>query len=422
MICFIQFYTEILKKDGYIKVKKGLLGLLLAGSCFFTADALAADSVIWDGAEVVSGQVGKMTFSKDVKVYKQNTDGTFTSLVVKKGNFFRVYGVEQSSIGTVYNMSGGYRVQATDLVIYREVPLSIQQQFGTTFKKGSNISVSSKGGVSIKPEPNSAVDRIGHAEHGAILQVLGTAGDFVKVIYDPGLGTDAVLEGYVSKNFVAAIPVPTTQYLTGEVSFGKQMEATSTIGWYPRGQKVSAYFTTVSGYTYISIDNKYGFVKTTSLSKEKVIDKLLQKIETPANVAFDPTKEITYRTGNSPSTTGVSIYGTYKPGISNTLEGTIYSVDYESSFIEKSSFQITVSDQKLIYQVDDMAITLAFPLKIGDTIEVNEKKYKIEKILEKYTPHHSTFTVENVIFAGEYIIGKNYLYDSSKYYWRAWNQ
>ena len=335
MVYSIRFYTEILKKDGYIKVKKGLLGLLLAGSCFFTTDALAADSVIWDGAEVVSGQVGKMTFSKDVKVYKPNTDGTFTSFVVKTGNFYRVYGVEQSSIGTVYNMSGGYRVQATDLVIYREVPLSIQQQFGTTFKKGSNIFVSSKGGVSIKPEPNSAVDRIGHAEHGAILQVLGTAGDFVKVMYDPGQGADAVLEGYVSKNFVAAIPAPATQYLTEEVSFGKQMEATFTIGQYPRGKEVSVYLTTVSGYTYISVDNKYGFVKTTSLSKEKVIDKLLQKIETPANIAFDPTKEINYRTSDSPGTTGVTTYGTYKPGISNTLEGTIYSTDGEFEFIEK---------------------------------------------------------------------------------------
>ena len=70
-----------------------------------------------------------------------------------------------------------------------------------------------------------------------------------------------------------------------------------------------------------------------------------------------------------------------------------------------------------------MAITLAFPLKIGDAIEVNGKKYKVEKILEKYTPHYSTFTVENAIFAGDFIIGKNYLYDNSlKYYWRAWKQ
>lgn len=394
----------------------------MAGSVFFSTDALATNSVIWDGAEVVYGQVGKMTFSKDVKVYKQNKDGTFTSLVVKKGNFFRVYGVEQSSIGKVYNMSGGYRVQATDLVIYREVPLWIQQQLGTIFKKGSNIFVSSKGGVSIKPEPNSAVDSIGHTKHGAILQVLGTAGDYVKVIYDPGQGADFVLEGYVPKNFVSAIPAPTTQYLTEEVTFGKQMEATFPIGRYPRGQKVSAYFTTVSGYTYISVGNIYGFVKTTSLSKEKVGDKLLQKIEVPANIAFDTTKEISYTTSDSPSTSGVTTYGVYKPVSPNTLEGTITSTDGDVEFIKKSSFQANVTDKELVYRIDDMTIKLAFPLKVGDAVEVNGKKYKIEKILEKYTPHYSTFTVENAIFAGDFVIGKGYIYQGTQYYWHAWYQ
>lgn len=403
-------------------MKKRLLGLIIAGSCFFSTSALAADSVIWDGAEVVYGQVGKMTFSKDVKVYKQNTDGTFTSLVVKKGNFFRVYGVEQSSIGKVYNMSGGYRVQATDLVIYREVPSSIQQQLGTVLKKGSNIFVSSKGGVSIKPEPNSAVDRIGHAKHGAILQVLGTAGDYVKVIYDPGQGADFVLEGYVAKNFVAAIPAPTTQYLNEEVYFGKQIESTFKAWNYPRGQKVSTYFTTESGYTYISVGNIYGFVKTASLSKDKVIDKLLQKIEVPAGIAFETTKGISYNTSDSAATTGVSVIGNYKPGTSNTLEGTINSTDGDTDFNKKSSFQVNVTDQKLVYRIDEMTITLTFPLKVGNAVEVNGKKYEIEKILEKYTPHYSTFTVENAVFAGDFVIGKGYLYEGSQHDWHAWKQ
>ena len=37
-------------------MKKLLLGLLLAGSCFFLTDALAVNSVVWDGAELVYGQ------------------------------------------------------------------------------------------------------------------------------------------------------------------------------------------------------------------------------------------------------------------------------------------------------------------------------------------------------------------------------
>ncbi len=400
-------------------MKKGLIGLLLAGSCFFSANALAADPVIWDGAEVVSGQVGKMTFSKDVKVYKQNTDGTFTSLVVKKGNFFRVYSVEQSSIGKVYNMSGGYRVQATDLVIYREVPTSIQQQLGTIFKKGSNIYVSSKSGVSIKPEPNSAVDSIGHTNQGAILQVLGTAGDYVKVMYDPAKGADFVLEGYVPKNFVAAIPAPTTQYLNEDVSFGKQIESTNKSWHYPRGQKVSTHFSTVSGYTYISVGNVYGFVKTTSLSKDKVTDKLLQKIEVPATIAFDTTKEIFYSTSDRHYTTGVSVTGIYKPGSSNTLEGTITTDDSDNAYDKKSLFQVNITDQQLVYRIDDMTITLAFPLKVGDAVDVNGKKYKVEKILEKYT---TSFTLENAIFAGDFVIAKEYLYEGSQNKWHVWKQ
>ena len=401
-------------------MKKCLLGLLIAGSCFFSTSALAANPIIWDGAEVVYGQVGKMTFSKDVKVYKQNTDGTFTSLVVKKGNFFRVYGVEQSSIGKVYKMSGGYRVQATNLVIYREVPASIQQQLGTVFKKGANIFVSSKGGVSIKPEPNSAVESIGHTQHGTILQVLGTAGDYVKVMYDPAKGADFVLEGYVPKNFVAAIPATaTTHYLNEDVSFGKQMESTNTIGYGRRGQKVSAHFTTVSGYTYISVENKYGFVKTTSLSKDKVIDKPLQQIEVPADITFDTTKEIFYDTSDGPSTTGVSVTGTYKPGASNTLEATINTTDGVTDVDRKSFFQVNVTAQKLVYRIDDMTITMAFPLKVGDAIDVNGKKHKVEKILEKHT---SRYTIENAIFAGDFVIAKGYLYEGTQREWRVWKQ
>ncbi|MFJ7669536.1 hypothetical protein ACIQXI_20900 [Lysinibacillus sp. NPDC097195] len=401
-------------------MKKWLLSLTIAGSCFFATDALAKEAVVWDGAEVDYGQVGKMTFSKDVKVYKQNTDETFTSLVVKKGNFFRVYGVEQTSIGKVYTMSGGYRVQATDLVIYREVPLSIQQQLGTSFTKGSNIFVSSKGGVAIKPEPRIDVDSIGHTKHGAILQVIGTEGDYVKVMYDPGQGSDYVVEGYVPKNFVSAIPTATTQYLTEEVRFGKQIEATSHMGNYPRGQKVSTYFTTVSGYTYISIGNVFGFVKTTSLSNDKVIDKPLQKIDVSANIAFDTTKEINYGTSDSPATSGVTTSGLYKPVSPNSLEGTIYSTDGDVEFFKKSMFQANVTDKEIVYKIDDMTIKLAFPVKVGDAIEVNGKKYKIEKILETYTPHYSTSTVENAIFAGDFVIGKEYIYQGTQFYWHAW--
>ena len=115
-------------------VKKYFLVVLLLCTLFLIAPDAQAE-VRWDGAVIAKGQVGKMTFSKDVKVYKKEQDGSFTSLTVKAGNFFRVYYVEQSTVGTVYGMSNGYRVQATDLVIYKAVPLHVQSMFGFTIKE-----------------------------------------------------------------------------------------------------------------------------------------------------------------------------------------------------------------------------------------------------------------------------------------------
>ncbi len=60
----------------------------------FSVHEQAEAKVIWDGAEVVEDQNGKMTFKKDVKVYKKLPNGQFESLVVKRNNYFRVYGVE----------------------------------------------------------------------------------------------------------------------------------------------------------------------------------------------------------------------------------------------------------------------------------------------------------------------------------------
>lgn len=85
--------------------------------------------VQWDGAQVVKGQTGKMTFTKDVKVYKKNPNGTYSSMIVKRNNYFRVYDIEKYKDKTFYWMSSGYRVQATDLVVFKKVPLNIRASF-----------------------------------------------------------------------------------------------------------------------------------------------------------------------------------------------------------------------------------------------------------------------------------------------------
>lgn len=403
-------------------MKKLLLGLLLAGSCFFSTDALAANSVVWDGAEVVYGQVGKMTFSKDVKVYKSNIDGTFTSLVVKKRNFFRVYGVKNSSVGIVYNMSGGYRVQATDLVIYREVPSSIQRQLGTIFRKGSTLYVPSPNGVAILSEPNSGATSLSQTKQGSIVQTIETAGDYVKVIYNPGQGEKAIRTGYIPKNSLEALPMPQKQYVIDDTKFRQQVESIETIGFFSRGQEVLAYHTTLSGFTCVSLGQSYVFIETSSFSKNKITDKHLQQLDDPASVAFDLKKEIWYGTNDSPSNIGRIISGTYKPGTSNTLDGQIIIESGEYYKTLESSFQVISTNQKLVYKIDEMTITIPFPLKIGDAIDVNGKKHKVEKILEKSKPivTYSGETIKNAIFAGDLVIGKDYLYKESLDDWKLW--
>ncbi|MGE7953277.1 hypothetical protein [Lysinibacillus xylanilyticus] len=94
----------------------------------FSVHQHAGAKVIWDGAEIVEDQNGKMTFKKDVKIYKKLPNGQFESLVVKRNDYFRVYSIENYNNQTYYWMSSGYRVQATDLVIFKEVPYDVKQQ------------------------------------------------------------------------------------------------------------------------------------------------------------------------------------------------------------------------------------------------------------------------------------------------------
>ncbi|QUG41285.1 hypothetical protein KD050_18720 [Psychrobacillus sp. INOP01] len=112
-------------------MKKWFIVLLIIGGGFFSieAPALAQEKVIWDGAEIVKDQSGKMTFTKDVKVYKKDSSGKFVSLTVKKGNYFRVYDIEKYNGKVYYWMSSGYRVQATNLVVFKEVPMNLRVSF-----------------------------------------------------------------------------------------------------------------------------------------------------------------------------------------------------------------------------------------------------------------------------------------------------
>ncbi|MGE8000762.1 hypothetical protein ACQKOF_19225 [Lysinibacillus sp. NPDC093190] len=107
-------------------MKKYIITLLIVLAFFTNPSSSKAAEVRWDGAQVVTGQTGKMTFTKDVKVYKKNANGTYSSMTVKRNNYFRVYDIEKYDNKTFYWMSSGYRVQATDLVVFKKVPLNIR--------------------------------------------------------------------------------------------------------------------------------------------------------------------------------------------------------------------------------------------------------------------------------------------------------
>ena len=109
-------------------MKKYFIAFLVVVA-FLANPSSSKAEVKWDGAQVVKGQTGKMTFTKDVKVYKKNANGTYSSMTVKRNNYFRVYDIEKYNNKTYYWMSSGYRVQATDLVVFKKVPLNIRASF-----------------------------------------------------------------------------------------------------------------------------------------------------------------------------------------------------------------------------------------------------------------------------------------------------
>ena len=120
------------------------MAILLIGVGFFSivTSAKAEEKVIWAGAEVVKDQSGKMTFTKDVKVYKKDSSGKFVSMVVKKDNYLRVYDVEKYDGKVYYWMSSGYRVQSTNLVVFKDVPMNLRVSF---FKNPGWIVTNEKG-------------------------------------------------------------------------------------------------------------------------------------------------------------------------------------------------------------------------------------------------------------------------------------
>ncbi|MFJ7735701.1 hypothetical protein ACIQ2D_05090 [Lysinibacillus sp. NPDC097287] len=160
-------------------MKKYLVGFLLS-LVIFSSPVESKATVNWDGAQVVKDQTGKMTFTKDVKVYKKNANGTYSSMIVKRNNYFRVYNIEKYDNKTFYWMSSGYRVQATDLVVFKEVPFEIRSSI---YENPGYIVINRQGTTAYFEEKYPMID-LAYGEHLFNNSVPGS--HFSSVSFDNG--------------------------------------------------------------------------------------------------------------------------------------------------------------------------------------------------------------------------------------------
>lgn len=387
------------------RLKKVVLALIVLFSCIYSQEASASEKFIWDGSEIVEGQIGKMTFSKDVKVYKKVKDsGDFTSMVVKRNNYFRVYGKEVVGEHTYLWMSGGYRVQLTDLVVYKELPRDIIEKVsGSKLINGETVYVSSKGGLSIKAAPNANAKTLHRVPYQTVLIVKDFSGDYVQVRYR---GHDYDFAGYVAKDYVASLPNPKTKYIKETVIASRQpnyaIHGNSGAVTLGRGQEVKTYFTTSNGLTLVtSKEGVTGFVPSTELSTKKIVNVPISILKDPTLIALNPLKGITYSRYQV-----IDSYasGVYNPEKENHWKGNINHSTSEVSYYKASDFTMAVTKDNIVYTIDDSTITIPFPLKVGSKIishteGFQKEEHVVDRMLDRYTFNNGE-TIENVIFAG----------------------
>ncbi|GAB0169161.1 hypothetical protein LSPCS325_25980 [Lysinibacillus sp. CTST325] len=232
-------------------MKKLFLVLLAAFVLAVVNPAKSEAKVIYDGAEVVKGQTGKITFKKDIKVYKKNPNGTFDSLVVKRNNFFRTYDIEKYDGKTFYQM-GQYRVQATDLVVFKEVPIKIRSSFynnptyiyinrdGIAHSYGSYFRQEGLWGIYFKDTNN-----------GQLLKYCDSGDGTYEFCYEYP-GTDLKIAETISRERGVLYE------LTGDAEGkGVPLKESKTERFMKKGSIVYSWYNEINGYIYV-VDNLEG--------------------------------------------------------------------------------------------------------------------------------------------------------------------
>ena len=114
----------------------------------------SANSVKWKGYTINPGQIGIVKFSTNVKLYKEDPNGSTSVLIGKKGQAYRVYNLEtirtydylKGGIGYIqelgrsylkedflkeskkYYLGGGVTVQGNEIIKFEQLPQNIYEQ------------------------------------------------------------------------------------------------------------------------------------------------------------------------------------------------------------------------------------------------------------------------------------------------------
>ena len=107
----------------------------------------STQTFMWGVNELYDSQMGRLVFTKDVKVYKKdgNSEVKF-HMNAKKGSMWRVYKITDEGGKKIYDLGAGVRVQQSNLSKYESAPTDLVakqvKQNGVVLLWGKNRGVS----------------------------------------------------------------------------------------------------------------------------------------------------------------------------------------------------------------------------------------------------------------------------------------
>ncbi len=225
----------------------------LAACCllFLIGWSSETDAAVWDGAEIVKGQTGKLSFSKDVKVYKKNANGQFESMVVKKGQYFRVYNIEKYNNQTYYWMSSGYRVQASNLTQFKAIPLETRTKL---YKDPAHLWINQNMVMQVPSFKGSYLVYSYYSYLNDASFNFNEAGQFEKIVREGNKNVKVILD-------------PTDIFITekrGEIAEGEIIEVKqdAPVYWQPYKSGTTRPIMLELGYNYTKLLPKYTLLRS----------------------------------------------------------------------------------------------------------------------------------------------------------------